>query len=71
MNKENILNLIKITEEELVEQTSNYNLNAKELEVINKGKELFEEIKNLDDNSKRKILFSLILYAVSNENSSK
>lgn len=68
MSKDIILKFLKMTEEELVQEASKFDLTIKELETFDKGKEFDEKLRELDDNSKRRGLSSLVLYALTNKN---
>lgn len=71
MNKDILLKLLGLTEEEIIEEVSKYNLSIKEIDAFNKGKDFGEKIAELDDLSKRRVILSLIYYGLANKNGDK
>lgn len=63
MNSETILMYLGMTQENLLNETSNLSLEEKEINVLKKGKDFFDELDKIQNQeSLRKIILLLILY---------
>ena len=63
MNSETILMYLGMTKESLLNETSNLSLEEKELNVLKKGKDFFDDLDKIQNQeSLRRIILILILY---------
>lgn len=63
MNSETILMYLGMTKESLLNETSNLSLEEKELNVLKKGKDFFDDLDKIQNQeSLRRIILLLILY---------
>lgn len=63
MNSETILMYLGMRKESLLNETSNLSLEEKELNILKKGKDFFDELDKIQNQeSLRKIILLLILY---------
>ena len=72
MKKEDILNYIGMTEQQLVEQSKQIKLFEEEIELYNKGKDFLDKYKDINnDNSRKKVTLCLMAYLISIMNGDK
>lgn len=72
MKKENILNYIGMTEQELIEEIKQTNLIEDEIELYNKGIDFLDKCKDINnDNSRKKVALCLLGYLISIMNGDK